>query len=240
MAKRFTLRGPGVLLPAEAATQSGSVLHELGTNAKTWALFDPGGTIAVGWTASRGKLHLAWRERGGPRIDAAPSHKGFGTVLIDLSAVTVSRRFDPAGLTCKTSTLPYEHTGSFEWHGESGTMLNGARILVVEDEPLIAMELAQTIEEAGGTVVASARTHLEALRFAETAECDAALLDVRLRDGTAFDAAAILAARGIPLPVLHGRQRRSGRVHPVAGRSGRCKTTQSHCGSRRAVPALAE
>ena len=77
-------------------------------------------------------------------------------------------------------------------------MLNGARILVAEDEPLIAMELAQTIKEAGGTVVASARTHQEALRFAEQAQCDAALLDVRLRDGTAFGAAAILAARGIP------------------------------------------
>ena len=77
-------------------------------------------------------------------------------------------------------------------------MLNGARILVAEDEPLIAMELAQTIEEAGGTLVASARTHLEALRFAEEAECDVALLDVRLRDGSAFEAAAILAARGIP------------------------------------------
>ena len=102
MAKRFTLRGPGVLLPAEAATQLGLVLHELGTNAaKHGALSKPGGTIAVGWTASGGKLRLAWRERGGPRIDAAPSHKGFGTVLIDSSAVTVSRRFDPAGLTCR-------------------------------------------------------------------------------------------------------------------------------------------
>ena len=102
MAKRFTLRGPGVLLPAEAATQLGLVLHELGTNAaKHGALSAPGGTIAVGWTASVGKLRLAWRERGGPRIDAPPSHKGFGTVLIDSSVVTASRRFDPAGLTCR-------------------------------------------------------------------------------------------------------------------------------------------
>ena len=102
MAKRFTLRGPGVLLPAEAATQLGLVLHELGTNAaKHGALSAPSGTIAVGWTASVGKLRLAWRERGGPRIDAPPSHKGFGTVLIDSSVVTASRRFDPAGLTCR-------------------------------------------------------------------------------------------------------------------------------------------
>ena len=102
LAKRFTLRGPRVLLPAEAATQLGLVLHELGTNAtKHGALSTPGGTVALGWTTSQTKLRLAWRERGGPRIEAPPSHKGFGTMLIDSSVLTVSRRFDPAGLTCR-------------------------------------------------------------------------------------------------------------------------------------------
>jgi CheY-like chemotaxis protein len=80
----------------------------------------------------------------------------------------------------------------------AGKMLGGVRILVVEDEPLIAMELAQTIEEAGGIVAASARSQQEALSRAEHGDFHAALLDVRLPDGTAFDVAARLAARGIP------------------------------------------
>ncbi len=80
----------------------------------------------------------------------------------------------------------------------AATLLGGVRILVVEDEPLIAMELAQTIEEAGGIVVASVRSQHEALDRAEQGDFHAALLDVRLPDGTAFDVAARLAARGIP------------------------------------------
>jgi len=76
--------------------------------------------------------------------------------------------------------------------------LNGARILVAEDEPLIVMELAQMISEAGGIVAGSARTPQEALAFAQHEDFDVALLDVRLRDGTIFEAAAKLTARGIP------------------------------------------
>ena len=76
-------------------------------------------------------------------------------------------------------------------------MLNGARILVVEDEPLIAMELAQTIEDMGG-VVASARSRQEALKLAEASAFDGAILDVRLPDGTGFDVAAYLSTIGVP------------------------------------------
>jgi two-component sensor histidine kinase len=102
VAKRLELRGPDVVLPAETATQLGLVLHELGTNAaKYGALSTPAGKIAIVWTASRGKLCLVWRERGGPRIDTPPTHKGFGTALIGSSASQVRRRFDPAGLTCR-------------------------------------------------------------------------------------------------------------------------------------------
>lgn len=102
VANRLALRGPNVVLPAETATQLGLVLHELGTNAvKYGALSTPAGKIAIVWTASRGKLCLTWRERGGPRIDTPPTHEGFGTALIVSSAGKVTRRFDPAGLTCK-------------------------------------------------------------------------------------------------------------------------------------------
>ncbi len=82
--------------------------------------------------------------------------------------------------------------------GMNNTTLNGARILLAEDEPLIVMELTQIIEEAGGVVAGSARSRQEALTLAEEGKLDAALLDVRLRDGTTFEAAAKLAARGIP------------------------------------------
>jgi CheY-like chemotaxis protein len=80
----------------------------------------------------------------------------------------------------------------------NNSTLNGARILVAEDEPLIVMELTQMIEEAGGIVAGSARSREEAMLLADESNAHAALLDVRLRDGTTFDVAAKLAARGIP------------------------------------------
>jgi len=80
----------------------------------------------------------------------------------------------------------------------NSTSLAGARILVAEDEPLIVMELTQVIAEAGGVVAGSARSKQEALTLAENESIDVALLDVRLRDGTTFEAAAKLTARGIP------------------------------------------
>lgn len=77
-------------------------------------------------------------------------------------------------------------------------MLNGARILIVEDEPLIAMDLAFVIEDAEGVIAASARSVKAALEHVDGAEFHAALLDVRLPDGTAFDIAERLEASGIP------------------------------------------
>lgn len=102
MGKRFKLRGADVMLPPETATQLGLVLHELGTNAvKYGALTTAKGTIALIWSVSRDKLRLFWRERGGPHIHTLPSHKGFGTTLVDSSVMSVKRRFDVLGLTCK-------------------------------------------------------------------------------------------------------------------------------------------
>lgn len=76
-------------------------------------------------------------------------------------------------------------------------MLNGAKVLVVEDEPLIAMELAQIISDASGTPsVVGSRT--DATNLIGKSEFDAALLDVRLRDGTTFEIAALLFDKKIP------------------------------------------
>ena len=77
-------------------------------------------------------------------------------------------------------------------------MLSHARILLVENEPLLALELAQTIAEANGTVAATARSREEALQLAITSEINCAVLDVKLSDGKSFAVARLLAERGIP------------------------------------------
>ncbi len=99
---RFRLRGPDVLLGAEVATQLGLVLHELATNAaKYGALSVPQGYVDVAWTATKTRLRLLWREHGGPGGGRQPEFSGFGTLLINSSALSVSRRFEADGFLCK-------------------------------------------------------------------------------------------------------------------------------------------
>ena len=70
-----------------------------------------------------------------------------------------------------------------------------ARILVVEDEALIAMDLQALLEEAGYNVLGPANTSEAALALIANDEPDVALLDVNLGRSDAFGVANVLAER---------------------------------------------
>lgn len=57
------------------------------------------------------------------------------------------------------------------------------RILIVEDEPFIASDIAQAVESAGGVVVGPAATVAQALALVQASVLEAAILDVNLPDG---------------------------------------------------------
>jgi DNA-binding NtrC family response regulator len=78
------------------------------------------------------------------------------------------------------------------------------RVLVAEDEFVIALEIEDTLRRAGYEVVGPAATAGEAERLAAEEPLDAAVLDLELRDGTAVAAADALAGRGIPFVFLSG------------------------------------
>ncbi len=73
-----------------------------------------------------------------------------------------------------------------------------ARILVVEDEPLIAMMLADMLEELGFVIAASFAHVAPALEFLAQSDVDIALLNVNLGDEKIDPIADLLAARGRP------------------------------------------
>lgn len=76
------------------------------------------------------------------------------------------------------------------------------RVLLVEDEILIALDTTRLLEELGYSVVGPASSHAEALRLIEAEEIDAAIIDVRLRGGEVSTAAIErLLARGVPVVV---------------------------------------
>jgi DNA-binding response OmpR family regulator len=84
-------------------------------------------------------------------------------------------------------------------------VLSGIRVLVVEDEAVIALDLKAILEEAGATVIGPARTLLAASELAASGDLAAAILDVQLGDGTVFPVACMLADRGIPFLFHTGR-----------------------------------
>jgi DNA-binding response OmpR family regulator len=79
-----------------------------------------------------------------------------------------------------------------------------ARILIVEDEPMIAFTLQDLLVEAGFKVTYVAGKLGKALELIESASCDAAIVDANLAGVSASPVALALAARGLPFIVLSG------------------------------------
>ena len=76
--------------------------------------------------------------------------------------------------------------------------LKDRNILVVEDDPVIALDLQGVLEAAGATVVGPAHDLSEALSLVERSGICAAVLDYRLQVGDTLALARVLAERGIP------------------------------------------
>lgn len=83
--------------------------------------------------------------------------------------------------------------------------MSGPSILVVEDEPLIAMMLEDFFDVLGYRLVASCDGVADAIEHVRKDEFDAALLDVNLRDGeTSWPVADALSETGRPFVLATG------------------------------------
>lgn len=82
--------------------------------------------------------------------------------------------------------------------------LHGRRILVVEDEPFIAFDIADTIEREGGTVMGPAMSIRSALQLLASESIDGAIVDVNLPDGDIGPVIARLQQLGVSCVVHTG------------------------------------
>ena len=83
---RIALKGPSLLISANAAQTIGMALHELCTNAgKYGALSNGEGRLEVAWSLERAageeSFAMSWREKAGPAV-TAPAKRGFGSIVI--------------------------------------------------------------------------------------------------------------------------------------------------------------
>jgi PAS domain S-box-containing protein len=224
---RVAMAGPAIILDSNRAQTISLAVHELATNAaKHGGLSVPQGKIAVDWSIVNGTLNIDWREQDGPPV-VTPVRMGFGSKIIDasVSAQLGDAHFDwrPNGLYCRISIplLAMENIVSLNTvetaqpSSASPTMLH---ILVLEDEPLIAMATCDLIEELGHFVIGPF-FNLAASRAALAGRLDAAILDVNLGGDEAYPIAEELAARGVPFMFMTGYGQESVdkrfRQHPI-------------------------
>jgi CheY-like chemotaxis protein len=87
--------------------------------------------------------------------------------------------------------------------------LDGLRVLIVEDELVVALELENLLQRLGCAVLAAAPTMQRALRAAERQHPDVAVLDVNLHGELVTPVAEALRELGIPFVLVtgYGRER---------------------------------
>jgi PAS domain S-box-containing protein len=221
---RYCATGPSLMLCQRAVQPISMLLHELATNAiKYGALSVPGGQVTLHWAQTDdGAVTLGWRERGGPPVHE-PKEQGFGTALISQIVRhqlggSVAIDWAAAGLVF-AARLPAEilkpdqgdiatsagnpvlapTTGAPASDRPSASAVKAGTLLIVEDEPLLAMQLRQSLGEFGWTVIGVAGTVEDANRMlAEQPRPDAAILDVDLGGVPVFPLARALRHAAIP------------------------------------------
>jgi two-component sensor histidine kinase/ActR/RegA family two-component response regulator len=212
-----------VVLPPKDAVNLSLVLHELATNAvKYGALSSDDGRVEIGWTQETGEsgaapcVRLAWRERGGPPVEP-PNRRGFGTTIVRSAfrggeGADVDLRFEPEGVTCEIllplreavlAPLSAPPAPRPERQGPERP-LAGRRVLLVEDEPTVRLEMVEALEQAGATVVGPAADLPRGMALAAAGGFDLALLDINLEGESVDPLALALHARGVPLVFLTG------------------------------------
>jgi two-component sensor histidine kinase/CheY-like chemotaxis protein len=222
--KRVSVSGPALRLGPQMALHSALMLHELGTNSlKYGALSKPDGKVWITWVVSDNSLCLEWREKGGPPI-TVPLKRGFGTTLIEQ---TVSSEGGSAHRSVEGDGMHWQITLPLAGAEEAApktpanirapmprtsrraTISRPASIeakvfAVIEDEPLIAMNIAMLLEQAGAQVAGPAATVSDALDLIAKNELDGALLDANLRGQPAGEIAAALTRKAIPFVFVTG------------------------------------
>lgn len=216
-ADRLRLIGRDVLLEPAAFTTMSLVVHELITNAaKYGALCDKNGSIEITFEQSPDDgVSIRWKEMGGPPIIQPPKRRGFGSTIIERSIPVELKgradiRFETAGFEADFH-LPAHHVAKWEEPSASpktaprparddtakDSPLSG-KVLVVEDNMIIALDASEMLEGLGAAEVLTAASPDEALALIDKHDFTFALLDVNLKTETSEPVADRLTGDKVP------------------------------------------
>lgn len=213
---RIESAGPDVTLPPRAAQTVAMVLHELATNAAKYGALsnESSGRIRLHWSTQPGTLTVEWVEKGGPQV-VAPTGDGYGMKLIKKSIQQIGGdvgfEWSASGLGCVLQ-IPQEQNLTRHIHGgtsEKGqsfisNIIQGNNVLVVEDEPLVAMMMTEALTEMGFRIVGPFANVAETIAALDLNEVNAAVLDVNVGQEQVYPVAELLQARDIPFAFVTG------------------------------------
>jgi two-component sensor histidine kinase len=208
-------QGPPVPLRPEQAQTVALLLHELTTNAaKYGALSAAPGSLTVDWSKdSNGVLTFEWVERIGSAHPITPERHptGFGSTLLNrvveqLFGGTIVRSFDDAGLKYGIS-IPLNETARVQKappqasdEPASKSMDPGRkRVLIVEDEAIVAMDLEAIVEDLGYDIFGTSSSVPDGLLALERDTPHLAIVDMNLAGLSSRPIADALSARGVPI-----------------------------------------
>jgi PAS domain S-box-containing protein len=223
---RVTAWGPAVQLEPQMALHVALMLHELVTNShKYGSLSNPTGSVSISWKIEDEKLLLDWIERGGSPVQA-PTRRGFGMTLIEQSAQgeggSARLLIEADGVVWKivlplphpaadnANALPTVTTGGTHLSEKAAAtdgalqVLAGRRLIVIEDEPLVALDIVAALKDAGAEVFGPVGNAADALLLIGETVLDGALLDGNLHGKPVGDVAAALVRRKVPFLFVTG------------------------------------
>jgi PAS domain S-box-containing protein len=218
---RIAASGPDVSLEPRTAQTLALALHELSTNAaKYGALSVASGRVGLNWELQPDSLVLHWSESGGP-LAKPPLTPGFGIRVISTSIerqLEGKADFDwrPEGLNCSLRVPRGDGIEPLTRHADAHRALDGDklalplrietgnRILLVEDEILVAMMMKDILSELGFVVIGPYSRLPEAMVAAVHEEIDAGIIDVNLGGEFVYPVADVLTARKIPFVFVTG------------------------------------
>ena len=207
LGKRLLLSGNQVALPPSLASLLALIMNELASNAvKYGALSNERGKVDLTWNYHLGKLHIAWKEKGGPIVEK-PTRHGFGTTLIQEALAyefnaDCSLNFAPEGVEgnfiIPVENNPLETENKIKPIEIKPVKINSFVALVLEDDYIIAKEMTSHLKSLGATKVDAAPTIESAKACIEKIDYDIAFLDVNIRGKFSLEIATLLEKKGVP------------------------------------------